>query len=441
MSAALKRNATLDDAVAAAEAKYVAANPLSRARFEAARAAMPGGNTRTTLHYDPFPLAIRSGQGARITDLDGHDYADFLGEYTAGLYGHSHPVLIGALKAALDGGLSFGAPGEMEVRFADLMVSRFPSLERIRFCNSGTEANLMAVSLARVATGRSKVMVFHGGYHGAVFYFVSQPAAVNAPFPYLIGRYNDAQHAADLIAKEGADLAAILVEPMQGSAGCIPATPEFLHTLRDGATRSGAVLIFDEVMTSRLHPGGLQGALGIHADLTSFGKYLGGGASFGAFGGRADLMDRFDPTRADALPHAGTFNNNVLTMSAGYTGLAQVFTPEACVKLNATGDAFRDRLNAIARKLDAPAQVTGRGSMLAVHFQRGAIARAGDLTSLPAARKLFHLEMLESGISFARRGFMALSLPLEAKDYDTYAAAFEEFLSSYAGLLAPTAPR
>jgi len=436
MSLAVKRNATLEDAVAAAEARYIAANPKSRARFEAARRAMPGGNTRTTLHYDPFPLAIQRGEGARITDLDGHDYADFLGEYTAGLYGHSHPALIGALKAALDGGISFGAPGEMEARFADLMVDRFPSLERIRFCNSGTEANLMAVSLARVATGRSKVMVFHGGYHGAVFYFVSQPAAVNAPFPFIIGRYNDAQHAAELIAKEGADLAAILVEPMQGSAGCIPATPEFLRALREAATKVGAVLIFDEVMTSRLHPGGLQGALGIHSDLTSFGKYLGGGASFGAFGGRADLMDRFDPTRADALPHAGTFNNNVLTMTAGYTGLAQVFTPAACMQLNATGDAFRDRLNAIARKLDAPAQVTGRGSMLAMHFQRGAIARAGDLTTSAAARKLFHLEMLEAGSSFARRGFMALSLPLETRDYDAYAAAFEEFLSAHAAVLA-----
>lgn len=436
MSLAMKRNATLEDAVAAAEARFVAANPKSRARFEAARASMPGGNTRTTLHYDPFPLAIKSGQGAYITDLDGHTYADFLGEYTAGLYGHSHPVLVGALKAALDGGLSFGAPTEMEARFADLMVSRFPSLERVRFCNSGTEANLMAVSLARAATGRSKVMVFHGGYHGAVFYFVSQPAAVNAPFPFVMGRYNDAQHAADLIAKEGDDLAAILVEPMQGSAGCIPGTPEFLKTLRESATKAGAVLIFDEVMTSRLHPGGLQGALGIHSDLTTFGKYLGGGASFGAFGGRADLMDRFDPTRADALPHAGTFNNNVLSMTAGYTGLSQVFTPEACEKLNATGEAFRDRLNAIAKKLDAPAQVTGRGSMLTMHFQRGAIARAADVTTLPAARKLFHLEMLEAGSSFARRGFLALSLPLEAKDYDAFAAAFEEFLTAHAAVLA-----
>jgi glutamate-1-semialdehyde 2,1-aminomutase len=436
MSAAQKRNATLDDAVAAAEARFIAANPKSRARFVAARRSMRGGNPRTTLHYDPVPLAIGSGQGARITDIDGHAYTDFLGEYTAGLYGHSHPVLIGALKAALDGGLSFGAPGETEARFADLMVGRFPSLERIRFCNSGTEANLMAVSLARVVTGRAKVMVFHGGYHGALLYFVSQPAAVNAPFPYVIGRYNDPQHAADLIAREGSDLAAVLMEPMQGSGGCIPATPEFLQAVRDAVTKAGSILIFDEVMTSRLHPGGLQGALGIHADLTTFGKYLGGGASFGAFGGRADLMDRFDPTRADALPHAGTFNNNVLSMSAGFAGLSQVFTPEACAKLNGDGDMFRDRLNAIAKKLGAPARVTGRGSMLCVHFQHGAIARVADITAPPATRKLFHLEMLEAGQSFARRGFMALSLPLDTADYDAYADAFENFLQANTSLIA-----
>ncbi len=436
MPVARKRNVTLADAVGEAEAAYVAANPKSRARFETVRASMPGGNTRTTLHYDPFPLVIGQAAGAHLRDIDGHDYADFLGEYTAGLYGHSHPVLTAALHAAIDGGLSFGAPNPHEGELAALMVARFPSIERVRFCNSGTEANMMAVSLARAVTGRSKVMVFGGGYHGALLYFVSGPAAVNAPFPFVIGRYNDPQGAADLIAAEADDLACILVEPMQGSAGCIPASKDFLQSLRDAATRAGALLIFDEVMTSRLAPGGLQGELGIHADLTSFGKYLGGGASFGAFGGRADLMDRFDPTRPNFLPHAGTFNNNVLSMAAGSAGLGRVFTPDACRTLNAAGDALRNRLHMIAAKHGAPVQVTGRGSMLCVHFQRAPIARVADAVSPPDLRKLFHLEMLARGIYLARRNFMSLSLPLVAADYDRYADAFDDFLSAYSGLLA-----
>lgn len=436
MSVAHKRNVTLPDAVAQAEAAYVAANPKSLARFETVRASMPGGNTRTTLHYDPFPLVIGTANGAHLQDIDGHDYADFLGEYTAGLYGHSHPVLTAALHKAIDGGLSFGAPNPQEGELSALMVERFPSVERVRFCNSGTEANMMAVSLARAATGRSKVMVFAGGYHGALLYFVSGPAAVNAPFPFVIGRYNDPQGASELIAREADDLACILVEPMQGSAGCIPAAPEFLQAVRDAATKAGAVLIFDEVMTSRLAPGGLQELLGIHADLTSFGKYLGGGASFGAFGGRADLMDRFDPTKPNFLPHAGTFNNNVLSMTAGATGLGQVFTPEVCRALNVTGDKFRNRLNMLAAKHAAPVQVTGRGSMLCVHFQRAPIARVADAVSPPDLRKLFHLEMLSRGIYLARRNFMSLSLPLAAADYDRYAEAFEDFLVAHKGLLA-----
>jgi len=436
MSVALKRNVTLEDAVGQAEAAYVAANPLSHARFETVRASMPGGNTRTTLHYDPFPLVVGKASGAHLEDIDGHDYADFLGEYTAGLYGHSHPVLTAALHKAIDGGLGFGAPNPQEGRLSALMVARFPSVERVRFCNSGTEANLMAVSLARAATGRSKVMVFAGGYHGALMYFVSGPAAVNAPFPFVIGRYNDPQAATDLIAREAADLACILLEPVQGSGGVIPATVEFLQAVRDAATAAGAVLIFDEVMTSRLAPGGMQEALGIHADLTSFGKYLGGGASFGAFGGRADLMDRFDPTKAGFLPHAGTFNNNVLSMSAGAAGLGEVFTPEACRTLNQAGEDFRARLNAIAAKHDAPAQVTGRGSMLCLHFQRSPIERVADAVSPPDLRKLFHLEMLARGVYLARRGFMSLSLPLDAADYDRYAEAFDDFLGAHAGVLA-----
>ena len=162
-----------------------------------------------------------------------------------------------------------------------------------------------------------------------------------------------------------------------GGGGCIAASPEFLNMLREATTRVGALLILDEVMTSRLSPGGLQQVRGIKPDLTTFGKYIGGGMSFGAFGGRADIMDLFDPRRPDALPHAGTFNNNVLTMSAGLAGLTEVYTPDAARALNARGDALRERLNALCRAHDAPMQFTGIGSMFAVHFTRDPVRSPG----------------------------------------------------------------
>jgi glutamate-1-semialdehyde 2,1-aminomutase len=218
---------------------------------------------------------------------------------------------------------------------------------------------------------------------------------------------------------------------MMGSGGCIAATPEFLAALRDACTRVGAMLILDEVMTSRLSPGGLQAVRGVKPDLTTLGKYIGGGMSFGAFGGRADVMDLFDPRRPDALPHAGTFNNNVLTMSAGLTGLTEVYTPDAARALNARGDTLRERLNALCQAVDAPLQFTGIGSMLAVHALRGPVRSPADAARGDAKLKeLFFFDMLAHGIWLARRGMFALSLPIGDAECDRLAGAVEEFLAS-----------
>jgi glutamate-1-semialdehyde 2,1-aminomutase len=381
---------------------YVERNPESRRLHEERARYMPGGNTRSVLHVPPFPLTIVRGEGARIWDADGHVYLDFLGEYTAGLFGHSHPVIREAIEDALAGGWVLGAPNRYEVELARLVCERFPSVELVRFCNSGTEANLMALSLARAVTGRPKVVVFEGAYHGGVFYFGRGGSPLNAPFDFVVADYNDPD------VPVGDDVAAILVEPVQGSGGVIPGDREFLQALRDAADANGALLIFDEVMTSRLAYGGMQEVLGIHADLTTFGKYMGGGLAFGAFGGRADLLERFDPSRPDAFQHAGTFNNAVVTMAAGAAALAQVWTHEEIARLNALGDRLRDRLNAHLR-------ATGYGSMVGLH--------------LPTddARTLLHLHMLEHGYSYARRGFVALSVPLHEAEIDGFAAAVEAF--------------
>ena len=229
-----------------------------------------------------------------------------------------------------------------EARFARAVCERF-GLERVRFTNSGTEANLLAISLGRIFTRRKKVLVFNGGYHGAVFGFAGGGSPINVPFEYVVAPYNDIERTRALITDELA------------TGGGDPGADDRqrrMHRRRPPSSwrccgrkrrRVGALLILDEVMTSRLAPGGLQSVAGVKPDLTTLGKYIGGGMSFGAFGGRAEIMDLFDPRRADALPHAGTFNNNVLTMTAGLTGLTDVYTPEAALALNARGDSVAGR--------------------------------------------------------------------------------------------------
>ena len=439
-SATATRNISLEAALREAEERFTAENPASLKRHDEARASMPGGNTRTVLYYPPFPLTMVKGEGARLWDMDGHRYTDFLGEYTAGLFGHSNPVIMEAIRGALDKGVSFGGPNENEGKLAQIICERFPSVDLIRFCNSGSEANLMAGATARAATGRDRIMVFNGGYHGSFLSFAGGAGPLNAPVPAVVAEYNDAEGTLRLIEQNAGSLAAILIEPMMGGGGGIAADCDFLLALREAATKHGIVLIFDEVMTSRLSAGGLQAKLGIVPDMTSFGKYIGGGMSFGAFGGRADLMARFDPDRPDAWAHAGTFNNNVLTMAAGLAGMSKLYTPEAAERLTATGDRFRDRLNEIGRSRGLPVQVCGVGSIMAIHWQTGPVKRPADLQKTPQAmRALFHLDMLRRGFYLARRGFMALSLPLDDKDYDGFAAAFEGFLEDHRPLLSTLA--
>ena len=435
MSETELRNADIDTALAEAKEAYVKRNPKSFARFVEATAVMPGGNTRTVLHYAPFPLGFARGEGCRLWDLDGAEYVDFLGEYTAGIYGHSHPVIRKAVDRALDAGINFGGTNLIEAKFARAVCERF-GLERVRFTNSGTEANLLAISVGRIFAKRPRVMVFNGGYHGAVFGFAGGGSPINAPFDYLKADYNDIAGTRALIGQHAAELALVILEPMMGGGGCIAASPEFLAMLREETKRVGALLILDEVMTSRLAPGGLQSVRGVKPDLTTFGKYIGGGMSFGAFGGRAEIMDLFDPRRPDALPHAGTFNNNVLTMSAGLAGITEVYTADAAKTLNARGDALRERLNALCKRHGARMQFTGIGSMFAVHFTTEPVHSPADAAKGDQKLKeLFFFDMLAHGIWVARRGMFAMCLPIGDAECDKLAGAVEEFLSSRRSLL------
>lgn len=392
---------------------------------------MPGGNTRTTIHQPPFPLTIVRGEGARLTDADGHQYVDFLGEYTAGLYGHSNAVIVDAIRNALADGLVLGAPNRFEAVLAEAICTRFPSIELVRFCNSGTEANLLALSLSRAVTGRAGVLVFGGAYHGGILLFAHGVSALNPPFGWVVGEYNNAAEAARLVYEHAHELAAVIVEPLQGAAGVISGDPAFLRTLREATDKHGVLLVFDEVMTARLSPGGMQQLLGIEPDLTTLAKFVGGGLSFGAFGGRAELMRRFDPSRPDALQHGGTFNNDVLTMAAGAAGMTHLLTEAEIRRLNDLGDRLRDRLNAFSVERQLGFCATGYGSLVGLHFTPGPVRNEGDVPESSELRALLHLHMLEHGFSFGRRGFIALSLPLGEADVDSFTEAIEEFLLSF----------
>jgi glutamate-1-semialdehyde 2,1-aminomutase len=408
--------ATSQGALEAAIASYVERNPASERRARRAADVMPGGNTRSVLHFDPFPLGFARGEGAHLWSLDGDRYTDFLGEFTAGLYGHSNPVIFDAIRNALERGISYGGPNELEAELASLLCARFPAMELVRFTNSGTEANLMALALAVHHTRRREILVFKGGYHGGVLAFGGgEPSPVTVPHAWVLADYNDSDQARALIREH--EPAAILVEPMLGSGGCVPAEPSFLATLREEATATGALLIFDEVMTSRLpRPA-------VVPDLMTVGKYLAGGMSFGAFGGRRELMAAYDPTRPQALFHAGTFNNNVVSLSAGIAGLTQVLTQPALDDLNGRGDRLRAELNRVADERKLPVDTTGTGSLLTIHAP-----------TEPLQRLLF-FELLDHGFWLAARGMIALSLPISDADCAAFVDAFDAILARHADVL------
>jgi glutamate-1-semialdehyde 2,1-aminomutase len=461
---------------------YTESNPLSHASHTTTSRHLPGGNTRTVLHTPPFPLTFSTASSCTLTTVDGHTLTDFLNEYTAGIFGHSHPVIKSALESAIARGWNYGGHSGLEGLLAREICERWDGngVEMVRFANSGTEANMLALAVAgawSVVNGgqkqRRRVLVFNKGYHGSTISGrldtrgAKGKVGLNLPWEFVVGGYNDVEGTRKLIAGldggEGKDLAAILVEPVLGSGGCFAATREFLAELRAIADETGALLVFDEVMTSRLTPapssatadGVVTSRWGVRPDLMTLGKWVGGGMSFGAFGGRREIMELFDPAKG-RLEHPGTFNNNVFTMVAGVAGLG-VVTQEVLQGLNAKGDELRARLDSVLSSKGlgsgnvvgrAPGEkgelqrpltddeqedlavytqhpplfVKGVGSMLALHFTGPRRAEW---------HQLLWLWMVEHGFWIAARGFMSLSIELKQQHYDGLVAVFEEFVEKY----------
>jgi glutamate-1-semialdehyde 2,1-aminomutase len=419
----------LEPLVAEKRSAFAARNPESKRLHDEARRFLPGGHTRTILAHEPFALTFVRGDGAVLTDADGHEYVDLLGDYTAGLFGHGERRVLDAVQDAMRELSSVGGVHPREAELAGLMCERF-RLDRVRFTNSGTEANLMAITAARRLTGRSKVIVFYGAYHGGVFFFSDGIAPWNAPYEFVVAPYNDLAATTALIDEHGADLASVLVEPMLGSGGCIPAAPDFLRGVFDAARSVGAICIADEVMTSRHGPSGLAALLGVEPDVRTFGKYIGGGFSFGAFGGSSAVLDQFDTDRPGSIPHAGTFNNNVATMAAGCVALGKLYTAAVAEAHTARGEHFRASVAEVIGRHRLPVSVSGYGSMLALHtLPAPPVDGAESARRDPALQELLFLGLYERGMYAAPRGMVNLSLPLTDAQLEAALSALDDTLS------------
>ncbi|KAM0745651.1 PLP-dependent transferase [Meredithblackwellia eburnea MCA 4105] len=416
----------------AAQDGYAARNPKSFAQFHTATKSLPGGGTRSSIFVDPFPLFVSKGKGSKLVDLDGHEYVDLVSDFTSGIYGKSDPLIKRTIVDALEDGIQLGAHTKAESNFASLIQKRFPSMELVRFANSGTEANLLAISTAIRFTGRRKVVVFEGGYHGSLLSHFQKNetagaaqsnAALSVPYDFHVARYNDISELKLVFSEFSSEIAAVIVEPMLGAGGCIPGNPDFLHSIRKLCTESGTVLIFDEVQTARLSVGGRQKLLDLNPDITTLGKFFGGGFAFGCFGGRKDIMSLFDSRVEGAVSHGGTFNNSILTLKCGAVALEHLLTPQRLQLLNEKGDELRNNLNRLFSETSSPFEITGLGSINQLHCTMlGEQSRKG--------LDLLFFKLLEKGFWIAQRGLLALSFENNSEQLDEFVRAIEECLAS-----------
>jgi len=396
---------------------------------------MPGGNTRTATFFAPHPLTITRGEGAYIWDLDGNRFIDLVNNYTSLVHGHSHPAIVAALSDSLDSGSVHPAPIEMQAELAERLASRVPSVEQVRFTNSGTEANMNAIRLARAVTGRDRVLKFDWGYHGSWEGLPSVktetsgiPRAILDLIEWV--DYNDADGIVAAMGRRPGEIAAIIVEPLLG-AGVIPGAPEFLEAARLAADEHGALLIFDEVVSLRIAWGGVQSEIGVTPDLTTFGKVIGGGLPVGALGGPASLMSRFDPREDDPIPHHGTFNGNVMTTTAGVASL-DLLTKDEVVRINRLGERLAEGLSSLSGDGGPPVVVTQAGSLVQAHFDTPAEILSGrDLRPGSESLSRFHRAALNHGVYMAPRGEFNVTTAMDEAIVDQ---AIEGLRAAYAEL-------
>jgi glutamate-1-semialdehyde 2,1-aminomutase len=412
----------------------------SESLFESARRLMPGGvnsPVRAFRGVGGTPFFVARAAGARIQDVDGRSYIDFLGSWGPLVLGHAHPTVVEALGEVMQRGTSYGAPTEAEVEMAALIARAMPSMEMMRLVSSGTEAAMSAIRLARGATGRDLVVKFDGCYHGHADSLLVKAGSGGATFGVPDSRgvpaalaaltvalpFNDLDAVARLMAARGSEVAVVVVEPVAGNMGVVPPAPGYLQGLRELCTRHGALLLFDEVITGfRVAPGGAQALFGVRPDLTCLGKIIGGGLPVGAYGGRRDLMEQVAPL--GGVYQAGTLSGNPLAVAAGLATLKALESGDAYCRLEALGARLEAGLTAAARAAGVPLTVNRVGSMLTAFLTDAPVVDLASAKRSDTARyaKFFHA-MLERGVFLAASQFEAAFVSLAHTDQDIEAAA------------------
>ena len=392
------------------------------------------------------PVFVRSADGCMLVDVDGNAYIDYVMSWGPLILGHAHPSVISAVQDAAERGTSFGAPTEAESDLAELVIAMVPSIERVRFCSSGTEATMSALRLARGFTGREKVIKFAGCYHGHgdAFLISAGSGALTNGVPdspgitagvardTIVVDYNDIEGLRAAFAAHGAEIAAVIVEPYVGNMGLVLPLPGFLPALREVTEHYGSVLIFDEVMTGfRVAPGGVQEREGIRPDLTTLGKIIGGGLPVGAFGGRADIMDRLSP--AGPVYQAGTLSGNPLAMAAGLATLHGLQAPGVYAHLEALGSRFTSGMSEVFTRHGVSHTAAHRGSMVGFFLTDGPVTNLSDAKRSDTALygRFFHA-MLDRGVYLAPSQFEAgfLSTAHRALDVDRTLELADEALTA-----------
>jgi glutamate-1-semialdehyde 2,1-aminomutase len=392
--------------------------------FERACELIPGGVNSPVRAYGSvggIPPTIARGAGARIWDVEGKAYIDYVGSWGPLILGHAHPEVVRAVQTVAADGLSFGAPTAAELEIAEVLTQTIPSVEQVRLVSSGTEATMTAIRLARGFTGRSTIIKFEGCYHGHADALLvkagsgaltfGQPSSAGVPPEVtahtLVLDYNDSEMLADAFRRNGDDIAAVIVEPVAGNMNLVKARPEFLNTMRELCTRHGAVLIFDEVMTGfRVGLQGAQGMFGITPDLTTLGKVIGGGMPVGAFGGRRDIMQKIAPL--GPVYQAGTLSGNPVAVAAGLATLKLISAPGFYEQLSATGTDLVNGLVQVAKDVGQEFSAQSVGGMFGLYFRPAPPETYAQVMECDREKfdSFFHA-MLEQGISIAPSAFEA----------------------------------
>jgi len=430
--------------------KYSEKTPSSALAYEEAKKYMTGGETRSIVFFNPHPLTIDHGKGAYLYDLDGNKYIDFLNNYTSMIHGHANPILIEAAHAAVDKGICYGSAIAEQVELARMLCERVPSLERVRFCNSGTEAVLFAIRAANAYTGKSKIIKMEGCFHGSCD-IVEHSIAPKLPkpegdapsqaYPDVMGispnvtknvfaaQFNNADSVEAILKEHADEISTIILEPVMGQTGAIAATKEFILRLRELADEYKVVLMFDEIQCLRVNYHGAQGMYGVTPDMTTVGKWVGGGYPIAAFGGKKEIMDMYDPQRPGHIAQSGTFNGNKLGMAAGIASM-KLLDEKAVDYINALAVKLRDGITASIKKYDLPMCVACTGSLMHVHFTKEVPTDyASTKNPYLDYNKVLHMMLLNKGIFAAPRGSMNMSTVMTEEDIDTAIKAYDEVLA------------